>query len=354
MKIWPLILAAQLVGYSCILNAAQANAHMSPETKAVLVYLQNISTQPSHKIISGQFESWGDAVRPLDDKQNWLNQAYRATGKWPGIVGIEYHAGEVHFEKPNQLAIEHWSKGGLVQLYLIMRNPANPDAHNGGGKCDIDLVLQKGHTYNKAFFAELDKVAEGLQLLQQQHVVVFLNMFAEMTADWFWWGGQQPEKFKRLYRASFDYLTREKGLDNLLFVFEPSAQQSQATEYYPGADFVDMVGISIFVDSDKELIKQDLPAYQQLVKLRHPMAFSQWGPRRGKDQTGKQDQPAADNLKLLRAIKNDFPEICWWMNWNQAYAIASDGDSNTQAKALLNDPTVINRDSIEWQAFRKP
>lgn len=328
-----------------------ANPQASVEATAILAYIADLPHHKTQRIISGQFESWGQDVKPLNDSQNWLNKTYQATGKWVGLMGIEYHTQGVWPENPNRAAVEFWQQGGLIQLYLIMSNPANPGANNGGGKCDIDLVLQPGHAYNKHFFAELDQVAVGLQELQQKHVVVFINMFAEMTADWFWWGGQRPEKFKRLYQASFDYLTKRKGLNNLLFVFEPSAFHKTALDYYPGDKLVDMTGISIFVDNNEPLTRAKLPMYSALVNLGKPIAFSQWGPRRGSDQTGKLDQPPADNMKLLQAIKSDFPDIVWWMNWSQAYALASDTNSNLNAGVLLKDPWVINRDQLQWRNF---
>jgi len=326
-----------------------ANTNASPEAVAILSYIADLPKHKTQRVISGQFESWGEDVKPLDHPQNWLNKTYKATGKWVGLMGFEYHTQGVWTENPNRAAIDFWQRGGLIQLYLIMSNPANPAAHNGGGKCDIDLVLQPDHAYHQHFFSELDQVATGLQELQKANVVVFVNMFAEMTADWFWWGGQDPDKFKRLYKTTFDYLTKHKGLKNLLFVFEPSAYHETAIDYYPGDKFVDMTGISIFVDHDEPLTRTKLPMYSALVKLGKPMAFSQWGPRRGSDQTGKLDQPPADNMKLLEAIKTVFPEISWWMSWNQAYALAADKDSNINAGKLLNDPWVVNRDQLQWR-----
>lgn len=330
-----------------------ANTLATPEAQAVLSYLTELPSRKTKKLISGQFESWGDAVKPLNNKENWVNKTYQATGNWVGLMGIEYHTDDVYPDKPNQAAIEFWQNGGLIQLYLIMSNPAAPKTPNGGGKCDIDLILKKGHPYNKYFFAELDKVADGLKVLEQEGVVVFVNMYAEMTADWFWWGEQEPEKFKQLYRTTFEYLVKEKGLNNLLFVFEPSAQQRTAIDYYPGNAFVDMVGISIFVDHNEALTGQKLPMYKQLLQLGKPMSFSQWGPRRGKDQTGNTDQVSADNLKLLRGIKTYFPEICWWMNWSQAYAISAEQNSNLNAQQLLDDPWVVNRNDINWKKYLK-
>lgn len=318
-----------------------------PDKKAVMDYLYGLPRQNAARVISGQFESWGSAVKRLDDDGNYPHVVQEKTGKWVGLVGAEYHNGQdVNWEKPNQLFEEYWRQGGFCQLYLIMTNPANPGSFNGGGKCDINLVLDPYHPYHTHFYRELDKVAAGLAELQKKGVVVFLNPFAEATADWFWWGGN-PTDFIRLYREVHDYLVKEKQLDNLLFIYEPSCANNTALQFYPGDGYVDMIGFSLFVDYNKEIDSQSIQNYSQLKSLGKPLAISQWGPRRGGDQTGGQDQPPGDNLKLMRGIQKYYPEIVWWMNWNYAYAIATPDNSNYNSKELLGDPWVINRDGIK-------
>jgi mannan endo-1,4-beta-mannosidase len=316
--------------------------------KAVLKYLSGLHGINSGGVISGQFESWGSEVRPLNDTENFLNIIHQKTGKWVGLVGAEYHMGqEVYYEKPNQLFEQYWNQGGFCQLYLIMTNPAQPASNNGGGKCDIKSILNPGHSYNTYFYNELDKVATGLQELQKKGVIVFLNPFAGATANWFWWGGTNPTDFIALYRNTYNYLVTEKGLDNLIFIYEPSCFNNTALQYYPGDKYVDIIGFSLFVDYDKEIDSSIIQNYQQMKQLGKPLAISQWGPRRGQDQTNSADQPPADNLKLVRAIQKYFPEIVWWMNWNYAYSICTGSNSNYHASELLNHPGVINRDEIK-------
>ena len=330
-----------------------ANPNALPDARAIMKYLRALPLKRDKKLISGQFESWGRAVQPLSSPSNNLAIIHEKTGKWVGLVGVEYHEGGVFPEAPNQLCAEFWRKGGLVQLYLIMRNPASPDSFNGGGKCDIDSVLAPNHPYHRYYFHELDEVAAGLEELQKQGVIVFLNPFAEASADWFWWGGQKPAKFKALYRATFDYLVKTKHLNNLLFIFEPSSSHKNAALYYPGGQYVDMIGISIFVPSNHELVPADIPAYPSLRAFKKPLAFSQWGPRRGEDQVGK-DEPPADNMKLLRGVQRCFPLITWWMNWNGPYAISSPANSNYNDRILLDQPQVLTLHDLDWKKLGKP
>ena len=109
-----------------------------------------------------------------------------------------------------------------------------------------------------------------------------------------------------------------------------------------------MIGISLFVPASHELVPGDIPAYYLLAGFKKPLAFSQWGPRRGLDQVGK-DEPPADNMKLLRGVQNYFPLITWWMNWNMAYAISSPTNSNFNDRELLDQPPVINLYDLDWK-----
>lgn len=335
-----------LILLGCLQSSNPNPPILKRDKKAILRYLSGLPGRKAARVISGQFESWGSAVRPLQDDANYVNIVEKKTGKWVGLVGAEYHNGQdVNWKKPNRLFEEYWSRGGFCQLYLIMTNPAQPNSFNGGGKCDIRLVLDPNHPYHRYFYNELDKVAAGLAELQKKGVVVFLNPFAEATANWFWWGGN-PAGFIALYRNVHDYLVKDKGLNNLLFIYEPSCFNNTALQFYPGGDYVDMIGFSLFVDYDREIDSSTIQNYQQLKSLGKPLAISQWGPRRGGDQTNSGDQPPADDLKLIRGIRRYYPEIVWWMSWSSVYAISTQDHSNFNGKELLNDPWVINREDI--------
>jgi mannan endo-1,4-beta-mannosidase len=322
----------------------------NPDKKAILKYLSELPGNNSKRVISGQFESWGLAVKPLSSRENGLNLIHRKTGKWVGLVGAEYHNGQqVNYEKANQLFEQYWKQGGFCQLYLIMTNPSEPTSSNGGGRCNIKSVLNPNHSFSQYFYNELDKVANGLMELQKKGVVIFLNMFAEATANWFWWGGNNETDFIALYQNAHDYLVTKKGLDNLIFIYEPFSSDTLALKYYPGDNYVDIIGFSLFVDYDKEIDSLSIQNYQELKQIGKPMAISQWGPRRGKDQTNSVDQPPADNVKLIKGIQKHFPKIVWWMNWNYAYSICTESGSNFNSSELLNHPWVINRDEIKFR-----
>ena len=201
-----------------VTSSVTANPNALPEAQAIMRYLRSLPARHDKKVVSGQFESWGTDVKPLSDSRNYVTIIHEKTGKWVGLVGVIYAAakGVLYTEQPNDLCKEFWRKGGLVQVFAIFDNPANPESH-GNGKCNIQLVLNPNHAYHRSFFRQLDGVATALEKLQDEGVVVFLNIFPEMSGTWFWWGGQNPELFKELYRTTFSYLVKKTAFEQSPF-----------------------------------------------------------------------------------------------------------------------------------------
>jgi len=93
----------------------------------------------------------------------------------------------------------------------------------------------------------MDRWAEGLAELQAKGVVVLWRPFNEATNSSKWWCKQPAGKFKRLYRYTFRYLTRRKGLHNLLWVYDATDYKKRTVDmsHYPDDYYVDIVGITM-------------------------------------------------------------------------------------------------------------
>jgi mannan endo-1,4-beta-mannosidase len=102
------------------------------------------------------------------------------------------------------------------------------------------------------YFAQVDKV---LEIMRDLDFPIAFRPLHEMTGFWFWWGNPRqlaPEnleyasfayQYKKLYRALVKY-TRDKGMHNLLYVWSPSNEAN--FDFYPGDDFVDIVGLDVY------------------------------------------------------------------------------------------------------------
>lgn len=140
-----------------------------------------------------------------------------------------------------------------------------------------------------------------------------------------------------------------RGLNNLLWVYEPSAKEPLRAAFYPGDAFVDIIGFSGFTLPTQALDNSFLPLaeYNTLKAKGKPIGFSQWSPVRG---SGSSNFVETDNMKLLdggsahpnTGIKNLYPEMVFWMSWCCNHSIHRHSNDTD----LMNDPWVIDRSEV--------
>ena len=52
----------------------------------------------------------------------------------------------------------------------------------------------------------------------------------------------------------FNYLTHTKNIHNALWVFSPDQSQGNRVPYYPGSDFVDIVGLDAYPEDPVRVV----------------------------------------------------------------------------------------------------
>lgn len=112
---------------------------------------------------------------------------------------------------------------------------------------NLSRVYTPGSQDYDTFRVIMDRWAEGLQEVEDHDVVVLWRPFNE-ARDGKWWCLQPVAQYQALYRYTFDYLTRTKGLNNLLWVFDP-VRNKEDLAYYPGNEYVDIVGYTMNWDA---------------------------------------------------------------------------------------------------------
>ena len=309
-----------------------ANPKANAKARALLQYFHGLPARPDRRVVSGQFADVGrDASVAL------MKAIHDQTGCWPALLGADYGdfvTGSLRVREPNRAAIEYWRQGGLVTLSAHLYNPANP---NGFGLRDkgvnLDDLLKPGTGTHQRWMQELSLLAVGLQEMRQANVVVLWRPFHEMNGDWFWWGGKDPAKFIKVWRHMFDYFTRTKGLDNLLWVYAPN-QGPNTARYYPGDRYVDLVGLDAYTDF---VDRQHIQGYDELAALPKPFGFAEYGPHDAEHPPGDYDY-----RRFIAGIVKDFPKTTFFMAWNANWSLAR----NNQARALLEHPWVIDREHL--------
>ena len=350
-----------------------ANPKASKEARQVLDYLHNLPARAANRIVSGHLAggSIGPAVSAAGDSGyrfhlDEIEYLHKISGQWVGLIGADYCAGWIKSDDPiedtmyykdvNRGLIDHWNAGGLVMITTHQFDPRQ--LHKGGGYCkfldwpkrsdrlDISRLYTPGCEEYDNFLVVMDRWAEGLKELQAADVVVLWRPYNESTNSRKWWCLQPADQFKALYRYTFEYLTRKKGLNNLLWVYDgkPQGKNEFNMSHYPGDGFVDVVGYTMNWSSGP--VAQPTHPYPKkvfgCVEFNVPFdktKYSYTDVTRDYDYTEK-----------FNWMKNNLPYASFFMSWDRLSGPYAHGTPES-VKAMYNDPAVANRGEIDW---RKP
>ncbi|HVU07788.1 MAG TPA: glycosyl hydrolase [Verrucomicrobiae bacterium] len=327
---------------ACACGAAEtpANPSANAQAHAVLKYFQNLESRSDKHLLSGQFSNFGSEAN-----LRLMKKIHDQTGHWPAILGVDYaDFGRISFthDAPNKAAIAYWRQGGLVTVSAHLYNPARTDDYGlRDTNVDLNSLLDTNSPTHARWMDELDEIANGLQELQTNGVVVLWRPFHEMNGDWFWWDGKDPETFKKLWRQTFDYLTTTKKLNNLLWVYAPN-HGTNTVVYYPGDKYVDLVGLDAYTDF---VDTNHVHGYAEIARIKKPFGFTEFGPHGSADPPGSYDY-----TRFLAGVKKNFPRAVFFMSWNAKWSLAA----NTNVAQFLNDGWVVNREDLPKRPANDP
>jgi len=333
VKRLPLIVAILLVVSTGSIHALEpADPKANAKARAILNYLERLPQRTDKRLLSGQFTDCGPNAN-----LGLCREIHEKTGHWPAIVGLDYAdfaKGGLEYKTVNRVAIEYAMKGGLVTISAHLFNPANPKSRGPwerGG--DLQKLLTPGNEAHDRWMKELDIMAAGLKELQDAGVVVLWRPFHEMNGGWFWWGAKEPDTFIRVWRHMFDYFTKTKGLNNLLWVYSPNHGEKTAA-YYAGDQYVDIVGLDAYTDF---VDPQHIRGYDAVAKLPKPFAFTEFGPHGPHNPPGDYDY-----RRFLDGVQKHFPKTTFVLAWSNKWSLGR----NQNTKQLLEHPWLVNREDL--------
>ena len=188
------------------------------------------------------------------------------TGKYPAICGLDFMdyapsraaRGAKGFSVDTALKIH--DAGGIVTFcwhwnapdkYLKDGNDANGNPRWWQGfstanvTFDIDAVMNGRDKEGKALLdADIAAIAEQINILRDAGVPILWRPLHEASGGWFWWGAQGAAPYIQLWKYLYDQLTNVYGCSNLIWVWN-----GQAADWYPGDEYVDIIGVDIYADA---------------------------------------------------------------------------------------------------------
>ncbi|MBS2099363.1 glycosyl hydrolase [Carboxylicivirga linearis] len=320
---------------------------VNPSTQAVNVYnflLENYgkkSLSATHANVNWNI-----------NEAEWVKQH---TDKYPAMNTMDYihipYASEGWIDYSDLTVVKDWwDNNGLLCAnwhWIVPPYEGAPLSYDYTYKPEettfkASNVLVEGTWENEIAKADLEKLADYLKLLQENDIPLIWRPFHEAAGNiyefnngtaWFWWGADGADTYKDLWIYMFEYF-ESRGLNNLIWVW---TTQTKDNEFYPGDDYVDIIGRDIYNNSDPSDIDLQFNAIQdtypnKMVTLSEMGNISklsdQWNvgakwsyfmPWYDYDRTNDMN---SDNFT---GTTHEHADANWWIDaMNQSYVITRD------------------------------
>lgn len=218
--------------------------------------------------------------------------------------------------------------GCIVTASWHVNNPWTETGSKDRTNVDLKALLPGGKS-RSIWLKKLDTIASELRKLQDNDRTILWRPFHEMNADFFWWGKAPPSEYKALWVDMFNYFTKTKRLNNLIWVYTPYNMDGDDrlpyNTYYPGDAYVDIVGIDVY--DDVKIVGNtvqnplEIRQYESLKAIapKKPLICGELGPNEIK--TG------SDWNDFLDQLQTSYPEIVMALAWNDWF---DDADPDVQ------------------------
>ena len=263
----------------------------------VIVYLQQ---RTGLSTLTGQHNE------PNSSPALWSRKVKDITGVWPAMwEGDFLYLADDIFHRVTMIteAIDQWKNGSLVGLMWHQCPPtmSEPCTFSNLTTSLSDAqwtdIVTSGTPLNQAWKTKLDNIINPyLQQLQDSGIPVLWRPWHGSNVASMWWGGHLNESV-RLFQLTHDYMTVEKGLTNLIWVWSVNVTDDNSTStlrsFYPGDQYVDVVALDCYsfpstawyqasqaIAGNKPMALAEIsviPTPSQLTVQPNWTYFSEWG-----------------------------------------------------------------------------
>lgn len=283
---------------------ALVNPNATDEAKGLMRYLSAIYGKG---VLSGHQTSY--TIATADDE---LSKIKGWTGEAPALRGFDFMDVINSWGAPHADSALAWAKrtGGVLSLCWHWRL---------GGASFNNATAPWYPETDATVNADLKKLGDQLQRFADAKIPVLWRPLHEPPGKWFWWHTNGADIYKRLWKHMYDYLVNERKINNLIWVYSASDGGTSSTDWYPGNDYVDIMGVD---------------GYGEQWQTYWNGLWSMTG-------GGKKMQAMTENKKFP-GWNTDTPWL-WTLCWNnEIFNALSDNDFKT----FYNNAATINIDDL--------
>ena len=326
-----------------------ADPTISSETRALLLNLHRIGWDPDKIMFGQEFPLTFDrSMAGITDPTT--SDVKDVVGDHPGVHGSDFHFlidKDPHERVAHTIAAKTaYESGAMVtfDFHWLGKYGGTHDWQEQDGDILYNVVHNDDSNGDVTWFYEsLDKV---LRIVNQDlRFPIVFRPFHEMNGNWFWWGSKLkggPETYRRAYQLLVEYLSERT--EYILYAWSPD--KALALEYYPGDEYVDIVGVDGYgegnprihwfsVEDMVSLLEEltDFAAEHGKVAAFTETGYDTWG-----EIAYHKDQPDWWTRSVLDPIlaSEKARRIAWvltWINsdWSGPYAPCSDSTEESKA-----------------------
>lgn len=231
------------------------NPNASEKAQELLNYL---SETAGKKLITGQHTQ----TNPMEE----LAYIRENTGKTPKLIGFELlsYSPNINYNDASEACLTEvyenrntldtamkLSEGSDVILTFTFHwfSPlGGRDKSFYAENTDFDAaqILIPDTPERKAFYHDMDVIAEQLKRFCDKDIPILWRPFHEADGKWFWWGAKGSKVACELYKLMFEHYTKHHRLNNLLWVWNCPLAES-----YPGDGYVDVISMDVYLPEFK-------------------------------------------------------------------------------------------------------
>jgi Glycosyl hydrolase family 26 len=326
---------------SCKKQALQT-AHIDPNGAVEVVI-------PEHGAYTGAFMDFGDEED--DVTLEMIEDFETMVGKHQAIIASSSYWGEQTFPTSNLNVI--WRHGSLP---LVFWSPWDKPYEQNRGPDRFGLF----EIINGRWDAYIDKWADAARAFGHPMIVAF---GVEMNGDWFPWSGiyyggdewvnerknwMGPENFKAAYRHVVDRV-RARGATNIKWMFHtnnysyPMDTWNFAPAYYPGSDYVDWLGLSVYGQQFKDEPNPGISSlvdwpYQEMCGLdpSKPIMIAEWATGEFPHSINEPGIHKPEWVKqALELFRRRYPRIKAAVYWHERWQNADQSYSNLRVNSSV-------------------
>ncbi len=281
---------------------AKAQQLIDPKaTKETTALYKNLCLLSEKNVLFGHQDDLAYGVtRPMSSKKGThsMSDIKDLVNDYPAVYGwdlgyIEKNSPKnidgIPFDKMRHYIKEGYQRGAVITLSWHFDNPLT-----GGSTWDTTqravAAILPGGVKHELFKTWLDRAAAFMHTLKGSNgeaIPLLFRPFHELNGDWFWWGKNKAtvDEFKSIWKFTVNYLRNEKGLHNLIIVYNTNsfADEAEFLEKYPGDDMADVLSFDKyqFTNNSKEFItstRKELTTLVRIAKAKNKLAaFAETG-----------------------------------------------------------------------------